>query len=83
MSLRDKLQRETGVAVDPRKALYENFGVLENPFPSAGQPTGHPRLDDSAADEKIVAAIRQFESATTRRKSWLWKARKESGRPTC
>jgi len=61
MSLRDKLQRDTVAAVDLRKALFEHFGVIDNPFPSAGQPTGHPRLDDTAVDEKIVSAIRQFE----------------------
>src|SRR5208337_4976206 len=61
MSLRDKLQRDTVAAVDLRKALFEHFGVIDNPFPSAGQPTGHPRLDDTAVDKKIVSAIRQFE----------------------
>lgn len=61
MSLRDKLQRDVKTAVDPRKVLYEHFGVIDNPFPPAGQPTGHPRLDDNAADEQVVSAIRQFE----------------------
>ena len=61
MSLRDKLQRDASLAIDPRKALYEEFGVVENPFPSAGQPTGHPRQDDSSADESVVSAIREFE----------------------
>lgn len=61
MSLREKLQRDALVGADPRKALYETFGMMENPFPSAGQPTGHPRQDDTAADESVVSAIRQFE----------------------
>lgn len=65
MSLRDKLQREKRVVVDPRKALFEHFGVIENPFPSAGQPTGHPRLDNTDADDKIVSSIRQFERDQT------------------
>jgi len=61
MSLREKLQRDTTAIVDPRKTLYEHFGIIENPFPPAGQPTGHPRLEDPAVDDKIVSAIRQFE----------------------
>ena len=61
MSLREKLQRDTQSGVDPRRVLFERFALIENPFPPAGQPTGHPRLDDSPADEKIVSAIRQFE----------------------
>jgi len=65
MSLRDKLQRDTGQATDPRKALFERFGVVENPYPAAGQPTGHPRQDDSEADEKVVEAIKQFEREHT------------------
>jgi len=60
MSLRDKLQRPRGGS-SPAKKLYETFGVLENPFPASGQPTGHPRLDSSNADESVVSAIRKFE----------------------
>jgi hypothetical protein len=65
MSLREKLQRDPDATVDPRKALYERFGLIDNPFPSAGQPTGHPRQDNSAADEKVVSAIREFERDLT------------------
>ena len=61
MSLREKLQRDGTAATDPRKALYQHFGVIDNPFPPAGQPTGHPPLDDNSSDEKVVSAIRQFE----------------------
>jgi hypothetical protein len=62
MSLRDKLKRDgQSDGNDPRKTLYEHFGVIDNPFPSAGQPTGHPRQDDSVADEQVVNAIKQFE----------------------
>ena len=61
MSLRDRLQRDKPKKTDPRRALYEKFGVLDNPFPAAGQPTGHPRLDTGEADDKIAAAIKQFE----------------------
>ena len=60
MSLREKLGRASQ-PTDPRRSLYERFGVMENPYPPAGQPTGHPRFDDSSADEQVVEAIRQFE----------------------
>jgi hypothetical protein len=65
MSLRDKLRDSEQPRRDPRRTLYEHFGVLENPYPPAGQPTGHPRLDNSPADEEIVSAIKQFEREHT------------------
>jgi hypothetical protein len=34
---------------------------MENPYPPAGQPTGHPRFDESTPDEQVVEAIRQFQ----------------------
>ncbi|AMV40506.1 hypothetical protein [Planctomyces sp. SH-PL62] len=61
MGLRDKLQRDAPREADPRKWLFERFGILENPFPSAGQPTGHPRLDYTEGDKEVVESIRQFE----------------------
>jgi Cdc6-like AAA superfamily ATPase len=60
MSLRDKLQIDARPASDPRKMLFEHFGVIDNPFPPAAQPTGHPRLDDNASDGKVISAIREF-----------------------
>lgn len=60
MSLRQKLGRAAQPS-DPRRSLYERFGVMENPYPPAGQPTGHPRFDESSADEQVVEAIRQFQ----------------------
>jgi hypothetical protein len=61
VSLRDKLQREARSDIDPRKAIFERFGVIDNPFPPAGQPTGHPRLDDNTVDDKVISAIKEFE----------------------
>lgn len=60
MSLREKLGH-TPYPTDPRRSLYERFGVMENPYPPAGQPTGHPRFDESSVDEQVVETIRQFE----------------------
>jgi len=40
---------------------YEKYGVTDNPFPAAGQPSGHPRLEDNIDDE-IEKRVRQFES---------------------
>jgi len=60
MSLREKLGQPAQPS-DPRRSLYERFGVLENPYPPASQPTGHPRFEESTADEKVVEAIRQFQ----------------------
>ena len=45
---------------------YEKYGVVDNPFPAAGQPTGHPRREDSV-DDRIAHHVRQFE--TTRHPS--------------
>lgn len=61
MSLREKLNKSGMAAVDPRKATFERFGVIDNPFPAAAQPTGHPRYDESEADTEIVGAIQRFE----------------------
>jgi hypothetical protein len=40
--------------------LFAKYGVLENPFPAAGQPFGHPHLE-TTVDLKIVDCIQEFE----------------------
>jgi hypothetical protein len=60
MSLKDRIRRDESSTVNYHKALFREFGVLENPFPAAGQPLGHPRLE-SDIDDKIVADIQEFE----------------------
>ncbi len=44
-----------------QKLLYEQFGVLSNPFPSAGQTSGHPHMP-TEADQKVDAAVKTFYS---------------------
>ena len=40
--------------------LYRRYGVLDNPFPFAGQPTTTARLED-AVDDTLVDRFRRFE----------------------
>ena len=58
MSLRERMQRTDSEA--RQRALYRKYGVIDNPFPSAGQPSGHPRLEDSV-DDAMESRFRQFE----------------------
>ena len=58
MSLRERMQRTDSEA--RQRTLYRKYGVIDNPFPSAGQPSGHPRLED-AIDDKVVDRFQQFE----------------------
>lgn len=60
MTLREKLRGTGGGAADAQQRVFEKFGVIDNPFPPAGQPSGHPHFE-TRADEKIVAAVGQFE----------------------
>jgi hypothetical protein len=60
MSLRDKIRRKGTSGSNFQKSLFKNFGVLENPFPSAGQTFGHPHLETDI-DKKIIPEIQEFE----------------------
>lgn len=64
MSLHDRLR---GAPSSPTPAAkndaFGTFGLAENPFPAAGQTSGHPRLEDEA-DNAIVDAIQAFEKGT-------------------
>jgi len=60
MGLKEKLRSSNVPLMDVRKGLFEEFGIIENPFPSAGQPSDHPRMEDDT-DEKVVDSIREFE----------------------
>ncbi len=42
-----------------KRRLYEEYGVLGNPFPSAGQTSGHPRMP-TEADDQIDNEIEYF-----------------------
>ena len=59
MSLRERMGRApqiTGAANH-----FETFGVEGNPFPAAGQPSGHPRMEDNIDDE-FARRLKTFES---------------------
>ncbi len=61
MSLRDLLNkpREGGT-----RKIYARYGVLKNPFPAAGQPSGNPHMR-TEADDVIVDRLRVFERDNT------------------
>lgn len=59
MSLRDKLGLDEPTTFDRRQELYEQYGVLENPFPPASQPMGHPHKETDE-DDIIVARLKSF-----------------------
>ena len=54
-------ERMLGAAPDARQQrMYRRYGVLDNPFPSAGHRAGPPRLED-AADAAVADRFRRFE----------------------
>jgi hypothetical protein len=55
----DKLGLVSASNGDPKAELFRRFGVTGNPFPPAGQPSGHPHLD-IGADAEIIARLRSF-----------------------
>ena len=60
MSLRERMlgtESATG-----KRDRFRKYGVLTNPFPSAGQPVGHPRREDDV-DNLVANRVRQFEAA--------------------
>ena len=60
MSLRDRLGKAGVSGQDKRQLMFERLGVTRNPYPPAGEPTGHPHMETSA-EEPIVRAIESFE----------------------
>ncbi len=59
MSLRKRMQvvsTEAGI-----RARYAKYGILDNPFPAAGQSSGHPRME-GGIDDEVEGRIRQFET---------------------
>lgn len=61
MSLRERILKSKASGIGLQRVLFEQYGVIENPFPSAGQPFGHPHLHTDV-DEKIETCIEEFET---------------------
>lgn len=64
MNLREKLGRVRSGKNAKKKAVFETFGVISNPFPPASQPMGHHHLETSA-DARIVNKLKDFEENGT------------------
>src|SRR3972149_2001284 len=62
MSLKDRIRKKGAGESEHQTALFNKFGVVENPFPAAGQPSGHPRLENDV-DEKVGFDIQEFETS--------------------
>ena len=50
MSLRDRLAGHTYKDQQKRQLMSERFGVIRNPYPPAGEPTGHPHMETNIED---------------------------------
>ena len=59
MSLRERMRRTDARSWE--RGRYEKYGVIDNPFPAAGQPSGHPRMEDEIDDE-MEHRVRRFET---------------------
>ncbi len=61
MSLRDKLGKSrAGLVSGAPTAMFERYGILTNPFPPAGQPSGHAHME-TEIDAGIVQRIEAFD----------------------
>ena len=61
MSLRDKLGKSrAGLGPGAPTAMFERYGILANPFPPAGQPSGHAHME-TEIDADIVQRIEVFD----------------------
>ncbi|MBD2498969.1 MAG: hypothetical protein KAF91_07700 [Nostoc sp. TH1S01] len=54
-------EETTNAPEEQPKLLYKKFGVLSNPFPSAGQTSGHPHMS-TQADKQVDDAVKTFYS---------------------
>ncbi len=60
MSLRERLRNDLNASGhDATAILYQTFGLLKNPFPPAGEPSGHPHMP-TKAEETINDAVVVF-----------------------
>lgn len=61
MSLRDKLGKSrAGRGSEAPTAMFERYGILANPFPPAGQPSGHAHME-TEVDTQIISRIQEFD----------------------
>jgi len=61
MSLKERLRASTAPAVDDlRKRLFGEFGIVKNPYPVAGEPSGHPH-SEIPVEEEIIRAVEVFD----------------------
>ena len=60
MSLRDRLQQARQSGPTSSLGMYERFGVLTNPFPSASQTSANPHYPQAEADELAETQITAF-----------------------
>ena len=60
MSLRDRLRQARRSGPTSSRGLFERFGVLANPFPSASQTSGNPHFPQGEADELAETQIAAF-----------------------
>ena len=60
MSLREKLQQAQRSGPTSSLGMYERFGVLANPFPSASQTSANPHYPQTEADELAETQIAAF-----------------------
>lgn len=54
-----------GLQQDPRKEMFQRFGVVSNPFPNAAQTSGHPHLaadTDRQVDADVAAFVTDAKS---------------------
>ncbi|MEN8214983.1 MAG: hypothetical protein ABFS56_01105 [Pseudomonadota bacterium] len=63
MSLRERIQRSKTTNTQRQRVLFQKYGLLENHFPAAGQPFGHPHLATDI-DENIENCIDEFENGS-------------------
>ena len=59
MSLLDRMN--TPPPSGGASSLYSKYGIGSNPFPAAGRPSGHPRLENGLDDE-VESRFREFET---------------------
>ena len=58
------------VSTERHADLYRRFGVIDNPFPLAAQPSGHPHLE-TEVDEEVFERFRDFVTSDGKSKAFV------------